>query len=183
MNRLLHALVLGLVGAGLVHIAILFMLPSYSANDAWTRISAAVEPNRTLLLGQDRAEEDLPTAVNPFITAAACRFDLSRDAMRVRAPGRVPFWSMSVYDSKGLNVFSINDRVAKDRRLDFVVLTPLQMQHVRARLPSGLDESIFVETETLEGVVIVRVFTPDETWRGFVSSFLETMRCEPVSPR
>ena len=183
MSRLLHTLVLGLVGAGLVHIAILFMMPSYSVSDAWTRISAVSAPNETLLLDQDRTDEDLPTSANPFITAAACRFDLSRGVMRVRAPGSVPFWSMSVYDTKGLNVFSISDRATEGRRLDFAVLTPVQMQQVRSQLPPRLDESVFVETETPEGIVIVRVFTPDETWRGIVSSFLETMRCETVPAR
>lgn len=183
MSRLLHAIVLGLVGAGLVHIAILFMMPSYSVNDVWTRVSAVAEPNRTLVLGQDGTDESLPDPANPFMTAAACRFDLSKSTMHVSAFGRVPFWSMSVYDTKGLNVFSISDRATENRKLDVVVLTAAQMQQVRSQLPAGLEESVFVETETLEGVVIVRVFTPDETWRDVVSSFFDTMRCVPVPPR
>jgi len=39
--RLLYAVVLGLVGAAIVHIAVLFLLPRLSERDAWSRLAAA----------------------------------------------------------------------------------------------------------------------------------------------
>ena len=39
MLRLLYALLVGIVGAGIVHIVVLLLVPSYSERDAWSRLS------------------------------------------------------------------------------------------------------------------------------------------------
>ncbi|TGV75985.1 DUF1254 domain-containing protein, partial [Mesorhizobium sp. M00.F.Ca.ET.149.01.1.1] len=41
MRRLLHALILGLLGAGIVHIVVLFLVPEFSERDAWSRLAMA----------------------------------------------------------------------------------------------------------------------------------------------
>lgn len=180
MHRLLYAIVSGLVGAGIVHIAILFLLPGYSVRDVWSQVSAVAAPFETVQLGRNASARDLPKPLNPFIQAAACRFDLSSDGARVSADGPVPFWSMSLYDSNGYNNFSISDGAANRQALDFLLLTPSGMQRVREQAPAGLEEAITIETELEEGVVLVRVFVPDETWDGLARAFLRSLRCEPV---
>ena len=41
--KLLHATLLGLIGAGIVHIVILFLLPDMSPRDAWSRLARQAE--------------------------------------------------------------------------------------------------------------------------------------------
>jgi len=41
MRKLLYAVLLGLIGAGIVHIVILILLPLFSQRDAWSRLAAA----------------------------------------------------------------------------------------------------------------------------------------------
>jgi uncharacterized membrane protein len=41
MRKLLYAVLLGLVGAGIVHILVLMMVPELSERDAWSRLSMA----------------------------------------------------------------------------------------------------------------------------------------------
>ena len=55
-------------------------------------------------------------------------------------PARCPFWSVSVYDRSGQNIYSFNDRTPPDGNLDFVVLTPAQMIELRKDLPDGIRE-------------------------------------------
>lgn len=180
MHRLFFAVLVGLVGAGIVHIVILFLLPGYSVRDVWSRVSAVATPFETIQLGRDAPARDLPEPLNPFIQAAACRFDISSGAVLVRAEGAVPFWSMSLYDSNGYNDFSISNGMASDQTLDFLLLTPSGLQRMREQAPAGLEEAITVETELGEGIVLVRVFVPDETWNGLARAFLHSLRCEPV---
>ena len=52
-------------------------------------------------------------------------------ALRVAAEGRLPFWSASVYDRRGRNVYSLSDRSSETGTLDFVVLSPEQMIEAR----------------------------------------------------
>ncbi|WP_309084095.1 DUF1254 domain-containing protein [Chelativorans sp.] len=179
MLRLLYALLLGLLGAGIVHIAILFMLPAHSERDIWSRLSAAAPPYAMVRLGPNRLGGEIPAPVNPFLTAAACRFDLADGPVHVEAEGAVPFWSMSIYDSNGLNVFSISDRTAADGALDVVALDPGQMQRIRGELPAEFAQSVFIETGVEEGIVLVRAFVPDETWQGVVGRFFSGLSCTP----
>lgn len=180
MLRLFYACILGIVGAGIVHLAILFMLPGYSIHDAWTRISNVAGHYETVNLRDNNSENLLPTLENPFINASACRFNLEDGILRIRSEGNVPFWTLAIYDQRGLNTFSVSDRISDGAFLDIAVLTPLQMQRLEGETPAEFSQSLFLETDIIEGFVLVRAFVPDETWQPTIQSFLNGLRCEPV---
>lgn len=97
--------------------------------------------------------------------------------VQVKSSGKVPFWSVSVYDRNGHNIYSFNDRTATNGMLDMVVLTPARMIEVRKELPEGFERSVFVEAPIGEGIVVVRSFVPDESWKPIVSQFLSGSTC------
>lgn len=179
MFRLVHALLLGLIGAGIVHIVVLFLLPHYTDRDAWSQLSAASEYYTTTHIGGSAATTPLVRSVDPLFSAIACRFDLADGVLHVKAPGRVPFWSMSVYDRNGQNIFSFNDRTASDGSVNFVVLTPVQTIEVRKALPEEFVDAVFVEADIEQGMIVIRAFVPDRTWRTAVARFLEGVDCNP----
>lgn len=175
-TRLLYALILGLVGAGIVHIAILLLLPVVSEKDAWSRLARsgdlyAVVPASG---GGDRRVLRL---ADPYIEAVACRFDLGDGIAHIRAAGGVPFWSISVYERNGTNVYSLNDHATVDGNLDILVLTPLQMVELRKDLPPEFESSIFVEADIEEGIVVVNSFVPDPSWKPAISAYLKGATC------
>ena len=178
MRSLLHALILGLLGAGIVHIVVLFLVPEFSERDAWSRLAMASEFYKMTRLDVEAGGAPVVKSVDPLFYAAACRFDLADGLVRIRAPGDVPFWSASVYDRNGHNIYSFNDHNANGEKLDAVVLTPAQMIDVRRDLPEDLQGAIFVEAPIEEGIFVVRAFVPDESWKPIVSRFLEQSACE-----
>ncbi|MBZ9990433.1 DUF1254 domain-containing protein [Mesorhizobium sp. BH1-1-5] len=178
MRSLLHALILGLLGAGIVHIAVLFLVPEFSERDAWSRLAMASDLYKMTRLDAEAGGAPVVKSVDPLFYAAACRFDLADGLVRIRAPGDVPFWSASVYDRNGHNIYSFNDHNANGEKLDAVVLTPAQMIDVRRDLPEDLQGAIFVEAPIEEGIFVVRAFVPDESWKPIVSRFLEQSACE-----
>ncbi|WP_274424889.1 DUF1254 domain-containing protein [Chelativorans sp. YIM 93263] len=180
MYRLLFAIALGLVGAGIVHILILFMLPVHSVQDAWSRISPVAAPFETVQLSESPSADNLPAPDNPFLEAAACRFDLSDGAVRVQAEGQMPFWSLSIFNRMGNNVFSINDDASHERALDFVLTATDDGQQAREIANDLLEESIVVEGVPEEGIALVRVFVPDETWSNLARDFLRSLDCRPM---
>lgn len=179
MIKVAYAVLLGILGAALVHIAILFMLPHFTEKDAWTRLTSLAKPYEVARLGNGPEERTIPGFDDPLFEAAACRFDLSQGAVHVHAPGHVPFWSMSTYARSGVNVYSLNDRTATNRVLDFVVVSPTDMLTMRKELPPEFERSIFVETSVGEGIVVVRAFMPDATWRGRIDAYLDGLSCDP----
>ena len=143
MLRLFYAALISAVGVGLVHIAVLLLLPQFSARDAWSSLAEAADFYKAVRIDSDAGETPLVRSGDPFFYAAACRFDLDDGAVHVRAPGKIPFWSVSIYNRGGHNVYSFNDRATDSGSLDFVVLTSEQMIEMRKQLPEELKQSIF----------------------------------------
>ena len=97
--------------------------------------------------------------------------------VHVHAPGNVPYWSVSVYNRGGQNIYAFNDRATDTGLLDVVVLTPAQMIETRKQLPEEFRKSIFVEAPVGEGIVVVRSFVPDHSWQPTATRFLRNVAC------
>lgn len=176
MRRLAYVVAVGLVGAGIVHIAILFLMPPLSDRDAWAQLASVADAYALVPL----APGGPINVSDPQFEAAACRFDLSESVAHVASTGRVPFWSVSVYDRGGQNLYSFNDRTAVDGSLDLVIATASQMIELRKTLPEAYEKSVFVETASDLGIAVVRAFVPDEGWRDQVRAYLGAVTCEPA---
>lgn len=180
MLRFLHAIILGLVGAGIVHIVVLLLMPLMSPRDAWTRLEAQDDLYTFSPYTAQSAASASAGVADPFFKSMACRFDLTDGFVHVFRQGSVPYWSASVYDRSGQNVFSLNDRTSKGGVLDVVVVTPAQLVDIRKSPPPELENSIFVEAPIDQGMVVVRAFRPDATWDGEIERYLGAISCSPV---
>lgn len=178
MIRLFHALVLGCIGAGIIHIIVLLLVPVYSQRDAWAVLSEQANLHRTVRLDPPDA---LPLigSLDPLFDAVACRFDLHEGVLQLRGDGGVPYWSISIHDRAGLNIFSANDSSSPAGNLNFVVATPAQMISLRNSLPQELDGAVFVEAEINEGIALIRAFVPDPGWAPYISTWLRNIGCNP----
>jgi uncharacterized membrane protein len=178
MNRLVHAVLVGLLGAGIIHIVVLLLVPSYSTRDAWSALAERANYYRLVRLDtQSGNAQPLIDSIDPLFQATACRFDLAEGVVRVVGSGKAPYWSISVYDRGGQNVFSLNDRSSSTGEPDFVIATAVQMVDLRNALPPEFGRSVFIEADIDEGIVVVRAFAPDDSWRARVSDFLQGFTC------
>lgn len=196
MRRLLLAIVIGLVGAALVHIAVIFFMPTVAQNNAWGRLSGLgrmYEIVRVEPLRADGPDRIAPTAiaerhdfafVDPAFIAASCRFSLADGPVRMFASqSDAPFWSASIYDRRGDNLYSINDRSAVAGTFDLLVGTPQQIIDAADEL--GMDRestSIPVEVNLVEGYMTIRVLVDEESKRPSVDAFVESLACVPNEP-
>jgi uncharacterized membrane protein len=180
MLKLLHAIILGIVGAGIVHIIVLLLIPRYSEKDAWTLISEAGPAYAMVPLKNSKAGEEVLSDADPMFQVAACRFDLSDGTVQITAEGKVPFWSLSVFDRRGTNIYSLNDRSATNNRLDIVIATPAQLLEMRKAPPEQFEESVVIEADAQEGIAVLRSFVPDPTWAPIVQQHLAGVTCEPT---
>lgn len=177
MFRFLYAILLGLVGAAVVHMAVLLLVPIYSERDAWARLASRAPAFAITEIASPTGDASFGKGADPLFSSAACRFALSTGIAHFVADGDVPFWSVSVYDRRGQNIYSFNDRTATDRQLDVVVATPVQMVELRKDLPEEYAAAVFVETEQREGIIVARAFMPDQSWSGIVKGFLDSAEC------
>jgi uncharacterized membrane protein len=177
IKTLAYAVLVGLIGAGVVHIAILLMLPSFSERDAWSKLAATTKLYAVARMTAASGAPSVLRSPDPFFEAVACRIDLGKGITHMTAKGTVPFWSASVYDRNGQNIYSFNDRATADGSLDFVIATPLQMTEMRKNLPLQFEKSVFVEADIDEGIVVIRSFVPDASWKPGITSYLDSVSC------
>lgn len=178
IKRLIYALVLGLIGAGIVHIVVLLLVPLYSERNIWAQVQAKGDAYRFHILEPTKDSGD--GFRDPLFQLAACRFDLASDPVHVTATGNVPFWSVSIHGRNGETLYSVNDRASTGDKLDLVIATPVQLVHLKKDLPEEVAQSILIEEDMNEGFVLIRAFSPDPSWQASVQRFLSDAECTPL---
>ena len=178
MGRLAYLLILGGLGALLVHILTIFMIPSFAENDAWARLPRSSEDGYFTPLNPEEGLAANMRASDPNFILGICRFDLSAAPFSLAGETAPTFWSLSVYNRRGINVFSINDKSLQGNSLDVVIATPLQITEMQKENPPELTGSVFVEVEAAEGFVLLRAFVPEESLREQATRFVRTASCE-----
>ena len=180
MRRLLYAVAVGLVGAGIVHIVVLLLLPDFSERDAWSRLENRGELYRMIRIdGTPAAAEVIHRSADPLFYVAACRFDLESGPVHVTAELDLRFWSVSIFNDRGQSIYSFNDRNSSSGALDLAIATPVQMVELRKDLPDAFADSIFVEADLSRGMVVLRLFEPDPGNRQAASAMLDGAACAP----
>ncbi len=109
MRSIIFAILVGLVGAALLHIVIILALPQFTGRDAYTRVLGLLEMDSFFPL----TAEPGPTGLNnadPFLRTAVCSFSVADAPARFVGRGDVPFWSLAIFDSGSNEVFSMTTR-------------------------------------------------------------------------
>jgi uncharacterized membrane protein len=168
------------VGAGLVHVAIVFLLPRLSEQDAWSYVVSTGDAYQFNPATNGRGKVKEFHIADPLFKSALCRFDLNEGPVRLTASGDPSFWSVSVFSRSGLNLFSNNDRTTPARALDLLIANSADINALKKSMPAGLERSILVEANYGQGFAILRAFQPDASWRDVVSAFLRNAQCSPI---
>ncbi|MEL4071014.1 hypothetical protein WKW50_12770 [Ochrobactrum sp. GPK 3] len=176
MGSFLRLILLGLVGAAIVHICVLFLVPVYSDTNAWARIENATTPYRFFALDEKKGPV---SDRDPLVKEATCRFDLADGPVHMTTTGIVPYWSLSIYAPNGDNLYSINDNVSNERKLDLIIADPVGMASLKADGSQIDAQSLAVEQNIGEGAAVLRVFMPDATWKAEVQRFFDDAQCTP----
>lgn len=182
MLRLFHTIIVGLIGAGIVHGAAIMLMPDYGGMDLWTRLQPiSADGTFTILDEQTRISAGIALG-DPLSRRAVCRFSIENAPVRITAQGDVAFWSVSVFDRQGYNRYSVTDQTASERNLELLVATPLQMIELRKAIPEQLNSLMVFERDMAEAFVIVSVLQADESWVDLGNRFLSSAKCEPFLP-
>ena len=180
MAKTFYALALGLLGALLVHIATIFLIPRMAENDAWARLSRTSQPGAFSIAEANSDIAASMRAFDPNFVIAACQFSLAEGPVSLAGSAAPDFWSLSIFNRQGANIFSINDRSMQDGLLDVVVATPLQLVEFQKDMPTELVNSVFAEADVRDGFVMLRAFVPEASMRAQVVNFIKSASCEPL---
>ncbi|WP_421724271.1 DUF1254 domain-containing protein [Bauldia sp.] len=177
MNRTWLYVVGGVLLAGVIHIATVVMVPYFATDDAWSAMTTFGREDTFHTLPRTEAGAEPLASLDPHMLYAVCRFSLTDGPLRITATLPNDFWSIAVFDRRGRNRFSLNQRSAERSELDMAVITPVQMAQLRQDPPSALETAIVVEIPLQQGFALIRVFVADETLLPQARAALDTADC------
>lgn len=178
MGKLLHVLLTGTLGAGLVHICTLFLIPIVAQNDAWARLSTLAQTGSFSVIEPNAGIASSMRALDRNFVVGGCQFSLREGPVLIRGLKAPDFWSLSVFNRRGENIFSVNDRISTDGTLDVIVATPVQIIELQNDMPDELKRSVFAEAPIDEGFVVLRAFKGEESLAAQARSFIDNSVCE-----
>ncbi|HVY20449.1 MAG TPA: DUF1254 domain-containing protein [Bauldia sp.] len=167
----------GLIVAGMIHLTIVFLIPSLAGKDAWAQMARFGPDRQFHTIAQSQAGAEAVPDLDPRMMQAVCRFSLADGPVRITADLPDEFWSVAVFDRRGRNVYSLNDRAAERAHLDLVILTPVQMAQTRQNPPASLESAITLEQALDVGFVLIRAFVPDDSMLPAVTRSLAGANC------
>ncbi len=177
MRRTLLFALGGILLGGVIHIAIVFMVPYYADRDAWAEMRRLGRDGQFHVLPVPEAGAEPLSSLDPRMMQAVCRFSLGAGPVRIGALFADEFWTVAVFDRRGRNIFSLNDRSADRARLDLAILTPVQMAQLRQDPPASLETAIVLELPIDAGFVLLRAFVPDDSLAPDVRALLQAADC------
>lgn len=179
MLKLVHALIVGLMGAAILHGVIILALPAFSERNAYARIVAGGPKGVFRPVVHDPSGQGALAPEDPFVNQMACAYDLQAGPVMINASGDAEFWSFAVFDSTSSEVFSISDRSAEAGKLDAILALPAQAAQLRKSFPERMARMILIEVPDELGYAVLRTVTPHESMRQQSLDFLKSARCTP----
>ena len=180
MIRLLHFFMTVLVGTGLVHIAEIFLIPQVATQDAWARLSAKAEAGVFVpIMPGDGIAQSAQVFDRNFSTGA-CLFSLENGPVHIKGLRSPSFWSLSLFNNQGDNIYSVNDKTTITGALDVIVATPVQVIELQNQQADELSGSVIAEADIDSGFVVLRAFRDESSQTAEANKFIADSSCDAL---
>lgn len=117
----------GLLLGAIVHVFSVLWVPTVAENDAWARLGAFGPPNRLNPIPEAALRSGALPDLDPSMRHAVCRYDLAAGPLRIRAALPPGYWSVALYDRRGVNYYALNDRLVAGRSIQLWIATRAQL--------------------------------------------------------
>jgi uncharacterized membrane protein len=168
--------------AGIVHLAIVLLMPHLGSSHAGTRLVRQGQTNAMVVLQPVQTGTGvlpLPFA-DPAMITAICRFELADGPVRLRVPVGESFLSVTLLSPAGRVILSVTDKAATRRLLDILLVTPEQQRQLEAQDPDDEPvQEIRIRMAQPVGVVLVRGLASRQTDKEAMAALLARAICKP----
>ncbi|WP_273759624.1 hypothetical protein [Bartonella sp. ML70XJBT.G] len=178
MIRFLHTAFLVIIGALIVHICILFLIPYWAENNIWTELQKSGDPYQFVDLD---SHNPLQKTVDPFFLLKVCRFDLENGPVHLKALKTTQFWSLAAYTQDGTIFYSLNDRTAPDATLDLIIGKLIHIIELKKSKPKNNINSVLVAKKLNKGFALLRIFVPSLLTKKESEAFFSSATCHRLN--
>ncbi|EJF78299.1 DUF1254 domain-containing protein [Bartonella birtlesii] len=174
MIRFIHTVLLIIIGALIVHICVLFLIPYWMQNKIWEELKKTGNPYQFVELNM---RNPLQQTTDPLFLLKVCRFDLENGPVHLKASKTIQFWSLAAYTQTGTIFYSLNDRTAPDATLDLIIGKPIQIIELKKSKPQNNGNAILVAKNLDKGFALLRIFAPSVLAKKKSEAFFSSATC------
>ncbi|WP_455478575.1 DUF1254 domain-containing protein [Bartonella sp. B10] len=174
MTRFIYIALLAIIGAIIVHICVLFLIPYYVQNNIWIQLKKSGDFYQFVDLSPSN---HIQKTHDPFFLLKVCRFNLENGPVHLMTSKTTQFWSLSTYTREGIIFYSLNDRTAPNATLDIIIGKPIQIIELKKSKSKNDNNSVLVAKNFNEGFAILRVFAPSLLAKKESEAFLSSATC------
>ena len=168
---------LGLV----IHLVVILLLPGLASNNVATRLAALGQVNKVVTLDPVQPGAANPLRLDPEMSYAICRLDLTKGPGELTGTLPVSFWSVSVYDRSGAVLYSTTNRDGIGQTLDLGIFDPAQTRLLAEQKIDISPGLLIVEARTDEVFVVVRLAPEHPSMRARYEAQLERLACRNIA--
>jgi len=169
-------ILLGLV----IHLVVILILPSMASNNVAAKLASIGQVNKVVMLDTVQSGGPNPLRLDPELSYAICRLDLTKGPGELTGTLPVTFWSVSVYDHSGTMLYSTTNRDGIGQTLDLGVFDAAQtrlLAEQKIDVDAGL---LIVETKSDDIFVVVKLEPPQPATRDRYAAQLSKLSCRPL---
>ena len=166
--------------AAAAHIVTSVFFPRLEREDTVAELMGATKLNQLTVLDDESKLKTMLRGVPSDMAFALCPYDISKTPITISAPLPGTYWSISIFEPSGRNIYTLND-------------TQVGTHHFAAQLIQGEAKTtaeedtskregggIVIHTKEPTGVVIIRAFVEDRASRKSAHAALAATECKPA---
>jgi uncharacterized membrane protein len=177
MIRTLLWLLGGVVLGGIIHIAVILILPLVSPNPVWREIVALDALNKPVVLPAVTAGTPNPLRLDPELTYAVCRIDLRNGPGIIRGTLPQAFWSVAFFDPQGAVIYSSTNRDGIGQTLEVGVFNQAQTRLLAEQTLNVAESLLIVEARSDDIFALIRLAPPHQAMRARYEQLLQQVSC------
>ncbi|MDR3475211.1 MAG: hypothetical protein P4M09_26465 [Devosia sp.] len=175
--RLALWLMAGVILGVILHITVILALPAFATETVWSRIVAAGPADKIIVLTNPGPGAPNPLQLDPDLSYAVCRVDLSQGPGVVSGTLPDAFWSLAIFNRAGAVIYSTTNRDGIGQNLNLGIFNAAQTHLLAEQRIDVADGLLIVESDVNDVFVVVRLAAPHEAERPRYQAALSGIVC------
>ncbi len=167
--------------ASAVHIVTAVVMPRLEREKTLESIVSSVSSNQLTLVNSEKRDTFILQGVPPDLAIAICPFDISAAPLSITAPLPGSYWSVSIFNLEGENIYTINDKQVGTDQFSALIMREAEQIIQAEDAPQRKGEGIVIRSQTDQGIVLLRTFVPDRAALPRVEDVLAQTHCAPAN--
>ena len=177
MIRLAFTIAAGVLLGLVVHLVSVLALPKIASQDAYSRLTPLTKLNAVTQLPAADPANTLMPFLDPALSVAVCRYDLSTGSIKLTVPVSQAYTSVSFYTRNELAYYAINDRSAGKKVIELDLMTEAQHNDLPEDEEVTAADRLIIDSPTSTGLILLKALAPEPGLMPQAQASLAASKC------